>query len=177
MVIALFEVYWRLHPKKTVVMKYIVPGNELYECTCCICRSSHSVLSTSVNPSLPRCAFCSNRCTNHRSRPSAAVLHTAIRACTSAVCEKQVRELDIGEYCIRSKHVANCDRERLTEVIVAFCVEGSTKEISRTKASSEPPKSLTIHVGAFCLQPKTRSVLMIPVFGSTERSTTSILTT
>lgn len=42
---------------------------------------------------------------------------------------------------MRSKQVANCDSERLTEVIVAFCDAGSTKIISRTKASSEPPNN------------------------------------
>ena len=44
-------------------------------------------------------------------------------------------------YCIRSRHVANCDSERLTEVTEAVCVAGSMNEISLTKASSEPPKS------------------------------------
>ena len=38
-------------------------------------------------------------------------------------------------------------------------------------------RTFTIHVGVFCLHPSTRSVLMIPVRGSTERSTTSTLMT
>lgn len=42
---------------------------------------------------------------------------------------------------MRSKHVANCDRERLTDVIVALCVVGSINDISRTNASSDPPNS------------------------------------
>ena len=37
--------------------------------------------------------------------------------------------------------------------------------------------TLTIHIGAFCLHPIIRSVRMIPVFGSTERSTVSIART
>ena len=37
--------------------------------------------------------------------------------------------------------MANCDKDRLTDVMVAFCVAGSMNDISRTNASSEPPKS------------------------------------
>ena len=43
---------------------------------------------------------------------------------------------------MRSRHVANWDRERFTDVTVMVCDAGSTKDTSRTKASSEPPKSL-----------------------------------
>ena len=43
--------------------------------------------------------------------------------------------------------MANWDKERLTDVMVTFCVAGSTKEISRTKASSEPPKNCVIKIG------------------------------
>ena len=38
-------------------------------------------------------------------------------------------------------------------------------------------RTLTIHTGAFCLHPNIRSVRTMPVFGSTERSTTSMVTT
>lgn len=113
---------------------------------CAICRSSHNLRKTSEKPTFPNCAFCSNRWTSHFSRPSAAERHKAIRACISAVCKKAVRLPAAGEYCIRSKQVANCERERLTEVMVAFCVDGSTKDISRTKASSDPPNNCKLHM-------------------------------
>ena len=42
---------------------------------------------------------------------------------------------------MRSTHVANWDNDRLTEVMDIVWLTGSTNEISRTYASSEPPKS------------------------------------
>jgi len=49
-------------------------------------------------------------------------------------------------------------------------------EILAAKASGIK-LTLTIHIGAFCLQPSTLSVRMIPVCWSTERSIVSMLTT
>lgn len=37
--------------------------------------------------------------------------------------------------------------------------------------------TFTIHIGAFCLHPNIRSVRIMPVFASTERSSTSTVTT
>jgi hypothetical protein len=125
------------------------------------CRSSKA-LSTSVNPNFPKCAFCSNRCTSHFSSPSAAVRHSASRACISAVCVNDVRLLGAGEYCMRSKHVANCESVRLTEVMVAFCALGSTKDISRTNASSDPPKIYKICVKLIQTGVKTQTHLDYP---------------
>lgn len=166
-----------------------------YIAACWACLSSHNVRSTSVKANFPSWAFCSKRWTSHFSRLSAADRHNAIRAWISAVWVNNVVSQFAGVYCMRSKHVTNWDRERLTDVIVAFWVDGSTNMISRTNASSEPPKSwktvrifsihwtarwwrtLTIHPGAFCLQPSTLSVRMTPVFGLIVRSKTSMLTT
>lgn len=94
-----------------------------------------------------------------------------------------------GSYTMFSKTVTYWDNERLTEVTVVRAVTGSTNDISRTNASSEPPSNwrefsnkwiicalkltLTIHRGAACLQPSILSVRITPVTGSTERSTTS----
>jgi len=143
----------------------------------CLSCTSHILLSTSVNAIFPSCAFCANLSTSQFSNLSPTVLHIRTRAWISADWVNIVWPSRDGTYCIRSKHVANCDSDRLTEEIEAVWDAGSTNDISRTNASSVPPKNLTIHPGVFCLHPRTLSVRMIPVLGSMERSMVSTVRT
>lgn len=127
---------YRSSPK----VKRLEKKQTAHDMACCS-FDSHIRVSTSVNAILPNKAFCSNLSASHVSSLSAAALHMNIRDWISADCTKVVWPSRDGAYWTRSRHVANWDSDRLTEMIEAICDAGSTNEISRTNASSEPPKN------------------------------------
>jgi len=65
------------------------------------------------------------------------------------------------------------DQERFVEVIVTRFEDGSTVDVSRTWDIGEEPRTARTQAGAVWEQVIRRSVVRIPVCGSTERESVS----